>query len=512
MCVVQEVVCLFEDMLKLLYISMCGFIYDQVVDCLQQYGLNEIVYDKLLYWMWQLLFLFYNLFVYVLLVLVVISFFIDVYFVVFDECDYVGMMILLMMVMISVLLCFVQEFCLLCVVEKFKVMVCMIVIVQCVVIDMVELLCCEVLMCDVVVGDIVYFFVGDMIFVDVWLFVLCDLFISQVVLIGEVLFVEKYDMFGVVVGKFVGMYVVSVVNGVLVLLFDFENVCFMGINVVSGMVMVVVVVIGEEIYFGLFVCNVVSYKCIEMSFDCGVVSVSWLLIKFMFVMVLIVFMINGLIKGDWLSVFMFVFVVVVGFMFEMLLMIVSVNFVCGVVVMVCCKVVVKWLNLVQNFGVMDVLCIDKIGMFMQDKIIFEYYFDLFGYKNEDILWFGWLNSFYQSGQKNLIDIVVVVCVDEIGECVKLQGYKKIDELLFDFVWCCLLVVVEDMCGMYLLICKGVVEEMLVVLMYVQDEDGVCLFDYVVCKWLFEQVIVYNEDGFCVFVFVMCMILCGDECV
>lgn len=305
----------------------------------------------------------------------VISFFIDFWLFLQDgeEIDFIGVIIVFCMVLVSGLMCFWQEYCLGKVVEVFKVMVWNIVIV----------LCCdecgmcgelwEIFMGELVVGDIVCLFVGDMIFVDICLIELCDLFISQVVFIGEVLLVEKYDIFGVVCEKFVKWIVVDQQD-----LFELLNICFMGINVVSGMVIVVVVVIGVCIYFGLLVCFIVGLW-VQIVFDCGVNSVSWLLICFMLVMVLIVLLINGFIKGDWIEVFMFVFVVVVGLILEMLLMIVSVNLVKGVVVMLWCKVVVKCFNVIQNFGVMDVFCIDKIGILIQDWIIFEYYVDVVGW-------------------------------------------------------------------------------------------------------------------------------------
>ena len=180
-------------------------------------------------------------------------------------------------------------------------------------------------------------------------------------------------------------------------------------------------------------------------------------------------------------------------------MIVSANLARGAVSMARRKVVVKRLNSVQNFGAMDVLCTDKTGTLTQDKIILEHHLDLTGRKSEDILRLGWLNSFHQSGQKNLIDIAIVARAAELGDRVKPQGYKKIDELPFDFVRRRLSVVVEDARGEHLLICKGAVEEMLSVSTHVQDEDGVRPIDFVARKRLPEQANAYNEDGFRVLV-------------
>ncbi|WP_255214190.1 HAD-IC family P-type ATPase, partial [Burkholderia pseudomallei] len=203
-----------------------------------------------------------------------------------------------------------------------------------------------------------------------------------------------------------------------------------------------VVATGGDTYFGALAKNVVSHKRIETSFDRGVSSVSWLLIRFMLVMVPVVFMINGLTKGDWLSALTFALAVAVGLTPEMLPMIVSANLARGAIAMARRKVVVKRLNSVQNFGAMDVLCTDKTGTLTQDKIILEHHLDVSGRKNEDVLRLGWLNSFHQSGQKNLIDIAIVERANQLGEWIKPQGYRKIDELPFDFVRRRLSVVVE----------------------------------------------------------------------
>ena len=253
-----------------------------------------------------------------------------------------------------------------------------------------------------------------------------------------------------------------------------------------------------------------SHKRIETSFDRGVASVSWLLIKFMFVMVPIVFMINRADQGDWLSALTF-----------------APRGGRGPhagdaaddrqreprarrVTMARRKVVVKRLNSVQNFGAMDVLCTDKTGTLTQDKIILEHHLDLSGYKDEEILRLGWLNSFHQSGQKNLIDIAVVAPCRRDRRAREAAGLQKIDELPFDFVRRRLSVVVEDRHGTHLLICKGRGREMLAVSTHVQDEDGVRPLDFVARKRLLEQASAYNEDGFRVLVLATRTIPRGDE--
>ncbi|WP_080408611.1 magnesium-translocating P-type ATPase [Burkholderia ubonensis] len=505
----QEAARPLEDTLKALRTSTRGLTYEQATDRLQLDGPNEIAHDKPPHWTRQLLMSFHNPFVYVLLVLAAISFCTDVWFAAPGDRDYVGMTILLTMVTISALLRFAQEFRSLRAAEKLKAMVRTTATVQRAVTDTSEPARRDIPMREVVVGDIVHLSAGDMIPADVRLITSRDLFISQAVLTGEALPVEKYDTLGAVAGKSADAGHAAA-NDASQSLLDLGNVCFMGTNVVSGTATAVVVATGEDTYFGSLARNVVSHKRIETSFDRGVASVSWLLIKFMFVMVPIVFMINGLTKGDWLSALTFALAVAVGLTPEMLPMIVSANLARGAVAMARRKVVVKRLNSVQNFGAMDVLCTDKTGTLTQDKIILEHHLDLSGHKNEEILRLGWLNSFHQSGQKNLIDIAVVNRANEIGERVKPQGYKKIDELPFDFVRRRLSVVVEDTRGTHTLICKGAVEEMLAASTHVQDEDGVRPLDIVARKRLLEQANAYNEDGFRVLVLATRAIPRGDE--
>ncbi|WDD92066.1 magnesium-translocating P-type ATPase [Burkholderia sp. FERM BP-3421] len=513
--IVREAAQPLEATLKNLRTTTGGLTFAQAEDRLLLDGPNEIAHDKPPHWTRQLLQSFNNPFIYVLLVLAAISYFTDIYFAEPGDQDYVKISILMAMVGISALLRFFQEFRSLRAAEKLKAMVRTTATVQRRITEAGEPTRTEVPMREVVVGDIVHLSAGDMIPADVRLLSSRDLFISQAVLTGEALPVEKYDTLGAVAQKSAHHPATETEASAEArepegALLDLANVCFMGTNVVSGTAIAVVVATGEDTYFGSLAKNVVSHKRIETSFDRGVSSVSWLLIRFMLVMVPVVFMINGLTKGDWLSALTFALAVAVGLTPEMLPMIVSANLARGAVAMARRKVVVKRLNSVQNFGAMDVLCTDKTGTLTQDKIILEHHLDILGQKNEDILRLGWLNSYHQSGQKNLIDIAVVNRANELGDRVKPKEYKKIDELPFDFVRRRLSVVVEDPRGEHLLVCKGAVEEMLAVSTHVQDEDGVRPLDYVARKRLLEQANAYNEDGFRVLVLATRAIPRGDE--
>jgi Mg2+-importing ATPase len=229
---------------------------------------------------------------------------------------------------------------------------------------------------------------GDMIPADIRLIESRDLFISQAVLTGEALPVEKYDTLGHVAQK-------SAADSGPGNLLDLPNICFMGTNVVSGRARAVVVATGRRTYFGSLAKAIAGSRS-QTAFDRGVNSVSSLLIRFMLVMVPVVFMINGVVKGDWGDAFLFALAVAVGLTPEMLPMIVSANLAKGAVAMARRKVVVKRLNAIQNFGSMDVLCTDKTGTLTQDRIILEHHVASTASATA-LLELAWLNSHHQSG-------------------------------------------------------------------------------------------------------------------
>ncbi|WP_353190182.1 magnesium-translocating P-type ATPase [Pandoraea pnomenusa] len=460
-----------------------------------RYGPNEIAHDKPPHWVVQLFGAFKNPFVMVLLVLAVVSYFTDVYFAAPEDHDYKGIIILMTMVTISGLLRFFSEFRSLRAAEKLKAMVRTTASVRRRMTASGKSERHEVAMRELVVGDIVTLQAGDMIPADLRLIESRDLFISQAVLTGEALPVEKYDTLGAVAQKSAEIAAGQSSTTLL----DLSNICFMGTNVVSGTATGVVVATAGDTYFGALAKNVVTHKRVETSFDRGVNSVSWLLIRFMLVMVPVVFMINGLTKGDWVSALTFALAVAVGLTPEMLPMIVSANLARGAMAMARRKVVVKRLNSVQNFGAMDVLCTDKTGTLTQDRIILEQHLDVAGDVREDVLRLGWLNSYHQSGQRNLIDVAIIRRANEIGDSVQPRTFAKIDELPFDFVRRRLSVVVANDRGEHQMITKGAVEEMLAVSTHVKTPQGVQALDDAARAQLLARAEAYNEDGFRVLV-------------
>lgn len=292
-------------------------------------------------------------------------------------------------------------------------------------------------------GDIVHLSAGDMIPADLRLLVAKDLFINQSALTGESLPVEKF----------------AGVDATAAAPLEARNLCFMGSNVISGSATGVLVATGARSYFGALAGTLVGQR-VQTSFDKGVQRFAWLMIRFMAVMVPLVFLINGIAKGAWLEAFMFAVAVAVGLTPEMLPMIVTINLAKGAMVMAKKEVIVKRLNAIQNFGAIDVLCTDKTGTLTQDKVILERHVDIDGQDDDRVLEFAWLNSHYQTGLKNLLDVAVLEAADS-ETCQRLQGeYTLVDEVPFDFTRRRMSVIVRDRAGRHFLIAKGAVAELL----------------------------------------------------
>jgi Mg2+-importing ATPase len=293
-------------------------------------------------------------------------------------------------------------------------------------------------------GDIIKLAAGDMVPADVRVLSAKDLFLNQSALTGESLPVERNA----------DASTADVQNPL-----ELPNVCFMGSNVESGSATAVVIHTGDKTYFGSLAASIVGQRQLT-SFDKGVNKFTWLMIGFIAVMVPAVFLINGLVKHDWLEAFLFAMAVAVGLTPEMLPMIVTVNLSKGALAMAGKKVIVKRLNAIQNFGAMDVLCTDKTGTLTQGKIVLEKHLDAHGDPSEKVLHYSYLNSFHQTGLKSLLD-EAILAHEELEERLKAkEEYRKIDEIPFDFVRRRMSVVVEDTTGLNTLICKGAVEEVL----------------------------------------------------
>jgi len=292
-------------------------------------------------------------------------------------------------------------------------------------------------------GDLVLLAAGDMIPADCRILNAKDLFVAQAAMTGESLPVEKFaDRLG---GSDEPL--------------EQPNLAFMGTNVVSGSATALVLATGGRTYFGALASKVLARDPEPNAFQAGVNSVSWLLIRFAMVMVPIVLLINGFTKGDWLQALLFALSVAVGLTPEMLPMVVTSTLAKGAVLLSRKKVVVKRLDAIQNFGAMDVLCTDKTGTLTQDKVALARKIDAFGDPSSEVLVFAFLNSYYQTGLKNLLDHAVLAQVLP-AELKLTQDYRKIDEIPFDFERRRMSVVVSKRDEHHELICKGAVEEVL----------------------------------------------------
>jgi Mg2+-importing ATPase len=285
----------------------------------------------------------------------------------------------------------------------------------------------EIPLKELVPGDNVLISAGDMVPADVRLLSAKDLHVNQATLTGESLPVEKS-----------GSQATDPSQNPL----EMHSICFLGSNVEIGSATAVVVSTGADTYFGSLAASIVGERELT-SFDKGVNKFTWLMIQFIVVMVPLVFLLNGLSKGNWLEAFLFAMAVAVGLTPEMLPMIVTVNLSKGAIDMSKKKVIVKRLNSIQNFGAMDVLCTDKTGTLTQGKIVLERHLDVDGNERDEILNFAYLNSFYQTGLKNLMDVAVLDHEHSEKQLIEEQNYQKIDEIPFDFVRRRMSVVVED---------------------------------------------------------------------
>ncbi|MFD3677486.1 magnesium-translocating P-type ATPase [Streptomyces sp. NPDC058613] len=278
----------------------------------------------------------------------------------------------------------------------------------------------EVPMDQVVPGDVVKLAAGDLIPADLRLITSKDLMVGQAALSGESLPVAKADTRTEDLGQHETTDPVEA-----------DNLVLMGTSVTSGTATGVVVATGSGTYFGSMAGALVGERP-QTNFDTGVRRVSLLLIRFMLVMVPVVFMINGFTKGDWNEAFLFGIAVAVGLTPEMLPMVVSANLARGAVAMSKRKVVVKRLNAIQNLGAMDVLCTDKTGTLTEDRIVLDRYLDVHGTEDDEVLEYGYLNAHFQTGLRNLMDQAVIDRVNEAEEVVVDARFSMVDEIPFDF--------------------------------------------------------------------------------
>lgn len=425
-----------EELLTCLSATQTGLTSEEAEDRQGEFGKNIITIGKVNTTWRRLREAVLNPFNIILLLLAVITYFTDV--VVSSKPDYLTVTIILSLVFLSSLVAFVQNQRSNAAAEKLSKMIS----------NKADLWrdgkLIEIPLDEVVPGDIVRLSAGDMLPADVRFLTTKDTFVAQSALTGESNPVEKFC---------------DAENKSDDGLTDLQNLGFMGSNVISGSATAIVLATGNSTYFGSMAKSLSGDRA-KTSFERGVDSISRLLVRMMLVMVPIVFLINGLVKGEWPSALLFAISIAVGLTPEMLPVIMTSTLAKGAVSMSKHKVIVRTLGAIQTFGEMDVLCTDKTGTLTEDKIVLEKYMNLHGEDDARILRHAYLNSYFQTGLKNLIDLAIINRAVQNGLEDTLADYNRVDEIPFDFSRRRMSVVLTDKSGKRQLITKGAVEEII----------------------------------------------------
>jgi P-type Mg2+ transporter len=451
-----------EEVFEMLGTSSVGLSEEEAATRLEDHGPNEVAYERKEGWVHRLYTAARNPLVILLTVLAILS---------YSTGDFAAGTIMMLMVALGMSLRFVQETRADNAAAKLKAMI---TVTATVVRDGQAK---EIPLRELVPGDVVKLCAGDMIPGDVRLISAKDLFVIQATLTGESLPVEKTD---------------SPDSRENISSIERANLCFLGTSVESGSATAVIVATGAHTYFGK-VARSIAGRQIETAFDKGVKNFTWLMLRFMLVMVPLVFLINGLSKHDWKEAFFFALAVAVGLTPEMLPMIVSVCLSKGAIAMSRKKVIVKRLNSIQNFGAMDVLCTDKTGTLTIDRIILEMYVDVFKNENEEVLRDAYLISHFQTGLKNVLDRAVLKHAELHGE-LGIHKYTKLDEIPFDFSRRMMSVVVEGPDSQCQLLTKGAPEAVFGKCTHFESEGEIFEMEPILVGDLLEQVNSLNEDG------------------
>lgn len=471
-----------EEVLKKFNSSLNGLEEHQVEENREKYGENVIIHGKKKNLIRKITEAFINPFTTILFCLVIISIVTDIIIPLHtnspEDVSYTTVIIITTMVMISGFLRFIQESKSSNAAEKLTAMITTTASIKRAFEDKKE-----IDIKNIVVGDIIFFAAGDMIPADVRIIQSKDFFVSQSSLTGESEPVEKIP---------------EGTNSKEKSITELENIIFMGSNVISGSAVGIVVSVGNNTVFGK-IAELIAEDSPASSFEKGVNSVSWILIRFMLVMVPVVFFINGFTKGSWIQALLFAISVAVGLTPEMLPMIVTTSLAKGAVSMAKKKTIIKNLNSIQNFGSIDILCTDKTGTITQDKVVLEYHMDVHGKEDNRVLRHAFLNSWFQTGLKNLLDLSIIEKTNE--ESIKdfsLKNienlYTKIDEIPFDFSRRRMTVVVEDRNKKTQMITKGAVEEILSICKFVEYNGNIEILDKNLREEIMNTVRGFNEDG------------------
>jgi Mg2+-importing ATPase len=452
-----------DDVFTKLGSSQAGLDETEVEERLQKYGANIVAAEKQHGWMSRMFSAIRNPLVILLTVLAVIS---------FATGDFPSGTVMMAMVVLGVMLRFVQETRADTAAAKLKAMIS----VTATVVRGGNAI--EIPLQQLVPGDVVKLAAGDMIPADIRLVASKDLFITQATLTGESLPVEKHDL----PEKRENISPI-----------EFSSICFLGTSVESGAATAVVIATGSQTYFGSMASSITGQQ-VQTSFDKGIQRFTWLMLRFMMVMVPLVFLINGFMKHSWGEAFFFAIAVAVGLTPEMLPMIVSVCLSKGAIAMSRKKVIVKRLHAIQNFGAMDVLCTDKTGTLTLDHVILEKHCDVVQNEDDKVLQDAYLISHFQTGLKNLLDRAVLNH-PEAKDKVSTANYSKVDEIPFDFSRRMMSVIVETPDKYHQILTKGAPEAVFPRCSHFELAGEVYPMEPILIGDLMEQYQELSADGF-----------------
>lgn len=463
-----------NEVLKQLHTTINGLNPVQAKQRLEQDGLNEVSNKEHHPKLHFLIDAFMTPFTGVLLFLAGLSFLTNYVFVPADQKDLSTVIIMIMMVLISGITSFIQNVKTSDAVDSLLNMVSVTTNVKRAGEDK------ELPTKDVVVGDIINLAAGDLVPADMYLLKSKDLFCSASSLNGESSPVEKMaDQ----KPKGSDNYL------------DYPNILYEGTNIVSGSGMGVVFATGDKTVFGNLARTLAQNRNKETTFDIGIKNVSKILLIMTAVIAPLVFLINGLTKGDWLNALIFAIATAVGLTPEMLPVIVTSNLVKGSVEMAKHETIVKRMNSIQNFGSADILCTDKTGTLTQDKVVLERHYNLNLEEKPKVLELSYLNSYYQTGMKDLIDKAVIDAAQGELDTKKInQNYRKIDEIPFDFKRRRMSVVVINQQHEHILVTKGAAEEMLACSNRVEIDGAISPLDEDQRQKILTEIDEMNQDG------------------
>ena len=461
-----------EQLLKDFCSTPHGLKLAEVKEKQDRYGLNILANKSKQTWYKTLWSSFFNIFSWILIVIAILNVTIS-----HDNRDWCSFTILMIIFLVSGILKFIQEFKANNAMQKLNRTI------KTTASILRENIKSEIPISEIVPGDIIYLAAGDMIPCDMRLFYTKDLFITQSIISGESEPVEK-------IAQPITQNITNILNC--------NNICYMGTTVASGSAYGIAIQTGKSTFLGK-IATIIAGKRPKTNFDKGIKKVGIIIVEIMSLMSIIIFLIYGLIthRGvmqSWIKALIFSLSVAISIIPEMLPMIVTLNLAKEAIKFSRQKAIVKNINSIQTFGAMNILCTDKTGTLTEDHIILQKYLNVMGDEDNNVLLYGCLNSYYQTGLKNLIDLAVIEKADKIGIDDPIMGFRKVDEIPFDFKRKRMSVIIEDNQNKRLLVTKGASEEIIDICDYCEYKGDKLPFDKQLKNRAFKIVNHLNQDG------------------